>query len=200
MKFSTAFFAAATSLIFSGGALAQLTPATVVANINIVTSVSGNLNSVLGGLSTSTTPANVQTMSQTVITDFTTIINDLAADVTAMQATSPFTVQADVQLVVTALNNFVGVHQQLLATVIGKHGIFAQFGVTAPIAAILRSLEAGIDSFAYAMIALIPSGETSVTNNKNSLDGSVTNTITLYTQLCISSPLYPGVMPICVAL
>jgi hypothetical protein len=40
---------------------------------------------------------------------------------------------------------FVRVHQQLLATVIGKHGIFAQFGVTAPIAAILQSLEAAID-------------------------------------------------------
>ena len=40
---------------------------------------------------------------------------------------------------------FVKVHQLLLSTVIGKHSIFAQFGVTAPIAAILRSLEAGID-------------------------------------------------------
>jgi len=37
------------------------------------------------------------------------------------------------------------IHQAVLATVIGKHSIFAQFGVTAPIAAILRLLEAGID-------------------------------------------------------
>jgi hypothetical protein len=39
----------------------------------------------------------------------------------------------------------VGVHQTLLATVIGKHSIFAQYGITAPVAAVLRSLEAVID-------------------------------------------------------
>ena len=33
----------------------------------------------------------------------------------------------------------------LLATVIGKHGIFAQFALTAPVAAVLRTLEATID-------------------------------------------------------
>ena len=37
------------------------------------------------------------------------------------------------------------VHQALLSTVIDKQTIFAQFGHTAPIAAILRTLEAGID-------------------------------------------------------
>ena len=79
-----------------------------------------------------------------------------------MQATPPFA-DPDALLVVAALRavslvesislplliclrkKFVGVHQNLLSTVIGKHGIFAQFGVTAPIAAVLRTLEAGID-------------------------------------------------------
>ena len=42
------------------------------------------------------------------------------------------------------------VHQALLSTVIGKHSIFAQFGLTAPILVVLRSLEAIIDvSFWY---------------------------------------------------
>ena len=40
---------------------------------------------------------------------------------------------------------FVNVHQLLLSTVIGQHSIFAQFALTAPIAAVLRTLEAGID-------------------------------------------------------
>jgi flagellar motor component MotA len=40
---------------------------------------------------------------------------------------------------------FVLVHQALLATVIGKHGIFAQYLLTAPIASALRNLEAIID-------------------------------------------------------
>lgn len=37
------------------------------------------------------------------------------------------------------------VHQALLATIIGKHSIFAQFGLTAPIVAVLRTLESGVD-------------------------------------------------------
>ena len=36
-------------------------------------------------------------------------------------------------------------YQALLSTVIGKHGIFAQFGITAPITAVFRTLEAHID-------------------------------------------------------
>ena len=96
--------------LFIGGALAALTPADVVTNIGIVTQVSGNLNNVLGGLSTSTRPAQVRTMSQvsgtclskrvhrlmlkfcspTVGNDFNTIISNLAAYVTAMQATPSF--------------------------------------------------------------------------------------------------------------
>jgi hypothetical protein len=112
----------------------------------------------------------------------------------------------------------VEVHQALLATVIGKHAIFAQFAVTAPIAAVLRTLEAIIDvclhlfmpcmrftdgspvqSFAFAMIDLIPCGAGSVTNDKNGLDTSVENSITLYTEVCIPSLLYPAVLPVCVA-
>ncbi|KAJ7870919.1 hypothetical protein B0H14DRAFT_3439728 [Mycena olivaceomarginata] len=196
MKFPTAFIAAATTLVFSGKALAALTPDQVTGNIKIVTSVSGNINSVLVGFSTTPTPSQAQTISQTVVTGFQTIISDLAGDVTAMQATPPFSDGAD--LIVTALRDFVGVHQALLSTVIGKHTIFAQFGLTAPITAVLRSLEAGIDSFAFALIDMIPTKEADVTADKNMLDGSVGNTISLYEQFCLPSPLYPSLPPVCV--
>ncbi|KAJ7190088.1 hypothetical protein GGX14DRAFT_580120 [Mycena pura] len=190
---------AAIILVVSGGALAALTPAQVVTNIGIVTTVSGDINSILSTLSTSTTASDVATMGQTVVTDFTTIVNNLAGDTTAMQATPPFG-DADAQLIVVALDDFVHVHQTLLATVIGKHSIFSQFGVTAPITAILRSLEAGIDSFAFAMIDLIPTRSSDVTDDKDQLDTSVGNTISLYAELCIPSLLYPTLLPICVSL
>lgn len=53
--------------LFSGvllaqGALAQLTQVQVINNIKIVTSVSGNLNDVLGGLTTATGHGDVTTM------------------------------------------------------------------------------------------------------------------------------------------
>ncbi|KAJ7212744.1 hypothetical protein B0H12DRAFT_1275872 [Mycena haematopus] len=70
-----------------------------------------------------------------------------------------------------------------------------QFGVTAPIVAVLRSLEATIDSFAFAMIDLIPTREADVSDDKNDLDMSVGNAIALYGQLCIQSPLYPALQP-----
>lgn len=113
------------------------------------------------------------------------------------------------------------VHQDLLATVIGKHGIFAQFALTAPIAAVLETLEATIDvsavgkrlawkimltfcvllqSFAFSLIDLIPTRQSDVTSGQDQLDTAVTNTINLYEQICIPSLLFPTIMPICIAL
>ncbi|KAJ7315714.1 hypothetical protein DFH08DRAFT_820287 [Mycena albidolilacea] len=182
-----------TTSIIHPVALAALTVNDVVTNIGIVTNVSVKINNVLTPLSTSTTDPDVVSLGQ-----FTVIINNLSADITAMQATPPFTVQADCDAIVIALDSFVEVHQALLATVISKHAIFAQFAVTAPIAAVLRTLEVIIDSFAFAMIDLIPCGAGSVTNDKNGLDITVENSITLYTEVCVPSPLYPTVLPICI--
>ncbi|KAJ7434464.1 hypothetical protein FB451DRAFT_1467571 [Mycena latifolia] len=194
MKFSTAAILA--TVVLPLGALAGLTAPQVVTNIQIVTSISGSTNSAVGKLTPTTSPSQIKTIGATVATNLNTIITNLGGDVTAMQATTAFG-DADAQTVVDALRTFVEVHQALLSTIIGKHSILAQFGVTAPIAAALRSLEAAIDSFAFAMINLIPTQAPAVTNDQNSLDGSVTNTITIYEQICIPSILYPTLPPVC---
>ncbi|KAF7328461.1 hypothetical protein MSAN_02482600 [Mycena sanguinolenta] len=108
---------------------------------------------------------------------------------------------------ITALNNFVAVHQDLLATVIGncKCSIFAQFQVTAPIAAVLRSLEAAIDSFAFALIHVIPQEARwaiepqlgTISSDQSALDTAVRNTITVYEEVCVPSALYPIILPVC---
>ncbi|KAJ7717776.1 hypothetical protein B0H16DRAFT_1700837 [Mycena metata] len=173
----------------------------MVTNVGIVTSVSGNVNNVFSVVSTSTTGPDLTSMCQTLVGQFTVIVNYLGTDITAMQGMPPFTAQADCDTIVSALGSFVQVHQALLATVIGKHAIFVQFGTTAPVAAVLRTLEATIDSFAFAMINLIPCGADSVrTTRMVTLDTSVANSITLYAQFCIPSPLYPTVIPVCVDL
>ncbi|KAJ7190646.1 hypothetical protein GGX14DRAFT_407807 [Mycena pura] len=195
MKLSFTPLVAAATVI--GGALAALTPAQVVTNVGIVTTTSGNLNTVLGGLSTSSSPAVVASTSQTVVTDFTTIVNALVADAAAMAATEPFD-DADAQPVVNALDEFVAVHQTLLSTVLSKHSIFAQFQVTAPIVAVLSDLEDEIDTFALAMINLIPTETPSVQNDQSTLDTAVGNTITTYKESCTPSPLYPIVLPVCI--
>ncbi|KAJ6630004.1 hypothetical protein B0H10DRAFT_2208153 [Mycena sp. CBHHK59/15] len=198
MKISiAAIFATLSIFFFPNVALAGLTPADVVKNIGIVTEVSKTIDITLKGLTTSTTPVQVVAISKTIVTQFTTIVSSISTDITAMKATPPFTIEADCLLVVNALNQFVQVHQALLSTVIGKHSIFAQFLVTAPIAAVLRGLEAIIDAFAFSLINLIPCGIASVNTGKNSLDASVMASINLYLQVCTPSVFYPITLPTC---
>ena len=51
------------TLLFTQAALAALTPDQVVTNIGIVTTVSGDLNTGLGGLTTSSGEGDVSTMA-----------------------------------------------------------------------------------------------------------------------------------------
>jgi hypothetical protein len=50
----------------------------------------------------------------------------------------------------------VQVHIALLSTVIGKRGLLSYTSLTAPIGAVLRTLEGVVDSLAFGIIALIP--------------------------------------------
>ncbi|KAJ7642453.1 hypothetical protein DFH06DRAFT_1427924 [Mycena polygramma] len=192
------------ALIFPGSALAALTPNEVVININVVTSVSRDITTALvSPLFVLSTPSLDIPTAKSVVTGFKTIIQDLGTDITAMQATPAFgdsITQPIVDALITVGRFSPTVHQALLSTIIGKHSILAQFALTAPIAAILRSLEAVIDSFAFALIALIPTRSGSVNTSKATLGAAVSETITLYGQLCIPSPLYPVIQPICIGL
>jgi hypothetical protein len=86
------------------------------------------------------------------------------------------------------------------AAIIGQHNIFAQFGVTAPIAQALRSLEAATDSYASTLQGIAPSQANDIANSKAQLDIALSNAISTYEQICIPSPLYPTLQPICVGL
>ncbi|KAJ7351284.1 hypothetical protein DFH08DRAFT_694581 [Mycena albidolilacea] len=199
MKFpTTAFFTAAT--LIPGGVLAALLPKDVVINIRVVTTISGNIASTLTGLTTSTGPSEIANIGQTLVAGFTEIIKNVAGDIVAMQATPPLN-NADAGPIADALREVILCSQtptRLLSIVIGKHSIFAQFALTVPIVAVLRSLEGAVDSFAYAMITLIPTKQISVTSDLHGLDVSVDNTIAKYGQICIPSLLYPTALPICI--
>ncbi|KAF7358232.1 hypothetical protein MVEN_00872000 [Mycena venus] len=197
----------------------SMTPAQVVTAINLVANISQNTNDVLTPLSTSTEGPTVQTMSQASIpfssTPCARCSISLNATVTILEASGPLdTTEMDHSrrqtagtTIIAALDNFVGVHQAFLATIIGKHSIFAQFQVTAPIAAILRNLEVIIDSFAFALIDVIPQEARraiqpqlgTVSSDQSALDTALENTITTYDEICIPSPLYPIELPSCVS-
>lgn len=72
------------------------------------------------------------------------------------------------------------VHQQLLATVIGKHGVLSQVQSTQQVAAILRALEGGVDQIAFMIIDLVPTCAAGAKSDQDSLDDSLANAINVY--------------------
>lgn len=65
------------------------------------------------------------------------------------------------------------VHQELLKTVIGKHGILSLTPFTQPIAAVLRTLEGVVDTLAFGIIDTVPTCAQDATQNKNNLDSTL---------------------------
>ncbi|KAJ7182507.1 hypothetical protein C8R43DRAFT_1228911 [Mycena crocata] len=202
MKFFIAtVFAFSSLFLFVGGTptSASMTSADVVKNIDTVTTVSAKITASLDTITTRTTLSGVTVVAKEVTGYFHTIIVSITADIAIMKGSPPFTAAADCKAIAGALIKFVQVHQLVLSTVIGKHSIFAQFGLTAPIAAVLRTLEGGIDAFAFALIALIPCEKLTVQQGQNELDVSVKASIEIYIQICTPSLFYPKVLPICFA-
>lgn len=75
---------------------------------------------------------------------------------------------------------FVVIHQQLLAIVIGKSGILEGIFL-GPVAAVLRSLEGVVDTLAFGIIDAVPACKASATKNKNKLDVTLGKAVCAYT-------------------
>ena len=75
---------------------------------------------------------------------------------------------------------FVTVHQQLLATIIGKHGLLSLTPFTQPVAQVLRVLEGGVDTLAFGIIDSVPTCAQDATQNKNSLDRTLEDAVNEY--------------------
>ncbi|KAI0668410.1 hypothetical protein C8Q78DRAFT_256624 [Trametes maxima] len=86
----------------------------------------------------------------------------------------------DAQAIVNALNDFVAIHQALLEVIIGKHSLAQQFFLTRPIAQALRSLESVVDTFAHAIIDLIPTRADEGNADANALQIYLTAAVSTY--------------------
>lgn len=75
---------------------------------------------------------------------------------------------------------FVQVHQALLATVIGKHGILEATGVAYQMAAVLRGVEGVVDEIAFTLIAEVPHCASKADAEKKKLDMSLQKSIDTY--------------------
>lgn len=75
---------------------------------------------------------------------------------------------------------FVKVHQVLLGTVIGKHGLLSLTPSIRPLAAVLRELERVVDILALGIVGLVPVCAQGLTQDKIALDVSLRLAVTTY--------------------
>ncbi|KAI0005668.1 hypothetical protein F4779DRAFT_620962 [Xylariaceae sp. FL0662B] len=179
MQFKPLTLAAAVLSVSQTYAQTQITSTTVVTNIEQVTTVSSDTNQIAGSISF----LNAFTTCPELVSNFGQIVTLVQQDITSMQGiNSQTTVFKDTEQlkICDAFRQFVAVHQQLLNTVIGKKSILASVSFTAPIAAVLRSIEQGVDTLAFGIIDLVPTCAETATKCKDALDGSLNQAVTEY--------------------
>ncbi|KAI0333179.1 hypothetical protein GY45DRAFT_354207 [Cubamyces sp. BRFM 1775] len=154
---------------------------TILAGLNEVTQASRDLRDVVEAIEAGNVltqgpkvAAGLTQIGQTV----TTLTQQISQEI-AQGNCQPF--PDDVaEDVVDAFVVFVMVHQDLLDTIIGKHGILQYTPFGPPIAAALRSLEAIVDAFAYLLISLIPTRPDDIKGPLMDLDQTFTDAISTY--------------------
>lgn len=160
----------------------------IVGVFEMVTSMSHDLNVMVSGIN----QVNGLTEGAKVAPGFQNIVNGVAKAASMLQ-NDPSRTQlsvADAKLVVNALTTFVRVHQILLSTVISKHGLLTMIPYSDPIRQALVNLEGTVDSFAFALIAFIPtSTQSNYSAQFSGLKVQVEKTIKVYS--CTLGPLCP---------
>ncbi|KAL7282947.1 hypothetical protein ACG7TL_002365 [Trametes sanguinea] len=165
------------AVAFSAMSVVAQGASAIVSGINQVTQLSANARDVTNSITITTAATEFPVL----VNDFNVIINTVSGLAQTLQEAEGNPLDDnDAQLVVDALTTFVNVHKALLDAVIGKHSLAAQFFFTAPIAAALRSLEAIIDAFATALIALIPTQAPQANAQFTSLSDTLNLAITTY--------------------
>lgn len=187
------FFKTAVAALMLGAAAVQAIPSanTVVGAFRSLTTTSANLRTEVEKINLLNAPLQGFKIAQgfgVIIRDVGVVIPMLAtnrkryesADALVKRQGEMYSV-ADARIIVVALTEFVKVHQALLNIVIGKRGLLTLFPFLEPIRVSLVQLEAIVDSFAFALIALIPTGEKPAFESQfGSLDVTVNIAITTY--------------------
>jgi len=152
----------------------------IVTAFKDITTLSDNLRVVTSGITLINAPLQGYKIAQ----GFSLIIQRVTPAVTmlANAASNPALGDADAQIVVDALTTFVRVHQALLNVVIGKHGLLTLIPFFEPIRQALVSLENIVDTFAFRLIARIPTQEAAAKGQFASLTITVDLAITTYEQ------------------
>ncbi|KAM0329498.1 hypothetical protein ACHAQA_004807 [Verticillium albo-atrum] len=152
----------------------DLTPQTVVKSIETVTDISADANDILTNLN----PATLFTAIPKAIGNLREIVMAVEEDITMISnadVSDPFPKDGQNE-VCDVFRDFVSVHQMLLNTIIGKTSFFSQTPFTAPITAVLRIIEGGVDKLAFGIIDLVPTCSEGLMSDKKKLDATFKTT------------------------
>ncbi|KAI0713617.1 hypothetical protein C8Q76DRAFT_857411 [Earliella scabrosa] len=176
MKLSGSIFTVVAVVLFGVVNVLAATADDVVNAIEAVTTQSRDLQTVTSGL----TVINFPLRGFQVARGLNNIQNTVGNFVSSLDPEMPPFDDADATPIVDALVTFVRVHQLLLSTIIGKHGLFEMFRATAPVAAALQGVEGTVDALAFALIGLIPTKGSQAEMQFAALNVTFTQAISAY--------------------
>ncbi|USP79085.1 uncharacterized protein yc1106_06359 [Curvularia clavata] len=165
---------------------AALTPAQVADNIKTLTSKSAALQAPAQSITIINGPLIVigQGPFPQIIAGFTDIVSTATVAISQMEGSSPVPAGADADLIFEAFREFVRVHQVLLNILIGKAGLFTTVPfIGQPVAAVLRQVEAVVDTIAFGLIDSVESRAADLQSQANTLGATL--------DICINS--YEGI-------
>ncbi|KAK6544056.1 hypothetical protein TWF694_000769 [Orbilia ellipsospora] len=176
--------------LLSVPAFSQLTPQEVVENINILTAKSQALQAPANSITIINGPLIVIGLGPfpPIIAGFSDIIQTVTNDIAAMAQDPQYAPGPDSDNIFNAFREFVRVHQQLLNILIGKAGLFQTVPLIGePVAQVLRSLEAIVDTVAFGLIDTVQSRSADIQAQASSLDVTIGNAIKSYEGLLIKA-------------
>ncbi|KAK3328056.1 UVI-1 [Cercophora scortea] len=178
----TSFFTSAVALL-AVPALAALTPAQTVSNIQALTAKSQALQAPAQSITIVNGPLILIGLGPfpQIIAGFSDIVSTTTTAITQMQGSSPVPAGADADAIADAFREFVRVHQVLLNILIGKAGLFSTVPfIGQPVASALRQVESVVDTVAFQLIDQVQSKASDLTQQAKSLDGSLNLAINSY--------------------
>ncbi|KAF8257283.1 hypothetical protein EI94DRAFT_1818395 [Lactarius quietus] len=180
-------------------ALAQLTIPEVIDDINDLAILTTDASTTLESLGPGSNAHEVQLASVNIGIKFNNIIVAMERYISAINGTPGITNCSTAIGISYAMNNYTNYYESFTSEVFSQHTIFAQYILTAPIAALLKHLKTDTDSFITILIAYLTTCyTTNMQTYQNNIDAALKNAISTYDQKCIPSPHYPSLPPICV--
>ncbi|KAF3027932.1 hypothetical protein E8E12_000129 [Didymella heteroderae] len=169
--------------------IAQITPAQIVSNIQLITQKSQALQAPAQSISIINGPLIVigQGPFPEIIRGLSDIVITGTNAISQMQGTPAVVPGADSDAIYNAFREFVRVHQTLLNVLIGKAGLLNTVPyIGQPMSLVLRQVESVVDTIAFSLIDTVQSRTSDLQGQAASLDGSLQTAINSYDGLSLN--------------